>query len=452
MKKSLLWLLLILLSVSMIATFSLAGCKKEAVAPAEEEVVEEAAPVEEEQEVEEITLKYWTLPREPSLEGESKALELFMEENPNIKVEFAYIDLSDYDTKVATAAEGGSPPDVARVNHVTLVTWAKAGYLASIDDYIAKSDVIDVNDFFAGVWAITKFQGKQYSLPIGTDTRVLWCNTKMFKEAGLDGPPKTWEEFKDMAQVLTHDDQYGFGAGILDHIYTTSYENFGAFLVTNGGNILKEEDSSVKAISSQDPATVEAYEFFFSLLDDGLMPKETLEMDSTGIETLFLNNKLAMFYGGPWVKGRLETLNPDIKFDEDYFLAAPPINKEGQTPGAAAGGWQLGVFEGSQHKDAAFKLVEFMMRPDMMALFASKENFPVRGEATGYDPWVSDPFYKAFFDTLPGSSPPFIPITAELNELVTAWHKYAQLRMLKDMTTEEALTAFDNDANENIIR
>ena len=46
MKKPLLWLLIMLLTVSMIATFSLAGCKKEA-APVEEEVVEEAAPAEE---------------------------------------------------------------------------------------------------------------------------------------------------------------------------------------------------------------------------------------------------------------------------------------------------------------------------------------------------------------------------------------------------------------------
>ncbi len=52
MKKSLLWLLIVLLSVSMIATFSLAGCKGEEAAaveeeaPAEEEVAE--APAEEE--------------------------------------------------------------------------------------------------------------------------------------------------------------------------------------------------------------------------------------------------------------------------------------------------------------------------------------------------------------------------------------------------------------------
>ena len=54
MRKSLLWIVVLVLSISMIAAFSLYGCKaeeaaaaeEEAVAPAEEEAVEESAPVE----------------------------------------------------------------------------------------------------------------------------------------------------------------------------------------------------------------------------------------------------------------------------------------------------------------------------------------------------------------------------------------------------------------------
>ena len=57
MKKSLLWLLIMILAVSMVATFSLAGCKKEEVAEEEavkeEEAVEEA-PAEEEAVEEEV--------------------------------------------------------------------------------------------------------------------------------------------------------------------------------------------------------------------------------------------------------------------------------------------------------------------------------------------------------------------------------------------------------------
>ena len=54
MKKVSLWLVILVITVSMVAVFSLNGCKKEA-APAEEEAAEEAAPAEEEAEEVEAT-------------------------------------------------------------------------------------------------------------------------------------------------------------------------------------------------------------------------------------------------------------------------------------------------------------------------------------------------------------------------------------------------------------
>jgi len=43
MKKTLLWIMILVLSISMIAAFSLSGCKEEEVAEEEEEEAEEAA-------------------------------------------------------------------------------------------------------------------------------------------------------------------------------------------------------------------------------------------------------------------------------------------------------------------------------------------------------------------------------------------------------------------------
>ena len=43
MKKSLLWTIIFVLVVSLVVSFSFAGCKEETVAPAEEEAVEEEA-------------------------------------------------------------------------------------------------------------------------------------------------------------------------------------------------------------------------------------------------------------------------------------------------------------------------------------------------------------------------------------------------------------------------
>ncbi|MCJ7727773.1 MAG: substrate-binding domain-containing protein [Actinobacteria bacterium] len=66
MKKSLLWIVVLVLSISMVAAFSFAGCKKEEVVAEEEEVAEEEVAEEEEEETELIKVGIVNLPPEES--------------------------------------------------------------------------------------------------------------------------------------------------------------------------------------------------------------------------------------------------------------------------------------------------------------------------------------------------------------------------------------------------
>lgn len=46
-----------------------------------------------------------------------------------------------------------------------------------------------------------QYDGKQYMITCGGSTIMLWYNTELFEQAGLDpeNPPKTWDEFKGAA-------------------------------------------------------------------------------------------------------------------------------------------------------------------------------------------------------------------------------------------------------------
>jgi len=81
MKKSLLWLLIMLLTVSMIATFSLAGCKKEA---AEEEVVEEVSEEEVVEEAAAVVFKEAPMLAKLVEEGKLPPVEERLPENPEV--------------------------------------------------------------------------------------------------------------------------------------------------------------------------------------------------------------------------------------------------------------------------------------------------------------------------------------------------------------------------------
>jgi raffinose/stachyose/melibiose transport system substrate-binding protein len=104
--KKLLYVLVLILSIAMVATFTLAGCEKAGAAAEEEEAAEEEAAVEEEEEVaeeeEEVVelapadIQFMNSKSEIQAQLE-EAAELFGEENPGITVE------------VITAPEGSSP-------------------------------------------------------------------------------------------------------------------------------------------------------------------------------------------------------------------------------------------------------------------------------------------------------------------------------------------------------
>ena len=128
MKKSLLWLVVLVLSISMVATFSLAGCKEEEAAVAEEEeavaeeeavVEEEEVVVEEEEEVEvelgpevELTMLNYLDITSPEAKVWDATVEAFNAKYPNITLTIENSFGDAYHTKMAALAGAGDLPDV----------------------------------------------------------------------------------------------------------------------------------------------------------------------------------------------------------------------------------------------------------------------------------------------------------------------------------------------------
>jgi multiple sugar transport system substrate-binding protein len=54
------------------------------------------------------------------------------------------------------------------------------------------------------------WDGNRYGVVFTLSLLTLFYNTEHLEQAGLDGPPKTWDELKGYAQELTHDGRYGW--------------------------------------------------------------------------------------------------------------------------------------------------------------------------------------------------------------------------------------------------
>ncbi len=88
--------------------------------------------------------------------------------------------------------------------------------LLNLESFLAVEDSIRLDDFHPALLESLRSQGDLYGLPLQAQARVIFYNTSLFDEAGIDYPRSDWtlEDFLVLAIALTEKDQqdiqYGF--------------------------------------------------------------------------------------------------------------------------------------------------------------------------------------------------------------------------------------------------
>ncbi|CAA9549875.1 MAG: Glycerol-3-phosphate ABC transporter, substrate-binding protein UgpB [uncultured Thermomicrobiales bacterium] len=108
--------------------------------------------------------------------------------------------------KLAAALGGGEVPDVTLLSEVNWFRFYLAQALAPMDDFIAATNY-DTADVIESLLVEGQRQGRQYWLPFARSTPLFYFNRDAFAEAGLDGPPRTWSEFAEIAPSLVDEGQ-----------------------------------------------------------------------------------------------------------------------------------------------------------------------------------------------------------------------------------------------------
>ena len=90
-----------------------------------------------------------------------------------------------YYTKLALAAVGGSPPDVAVIHATRLPSFAPAGLLEELTPELLGRHGLEAERFLEEPWKSGQSGGKQYAIPLDTHPFVLYYNTELAEKAGL---------------------------------------------------------------------------------------------------------------------------------------------------------------------------------------------------------------------------------------------------------------------------
>jgi len=257
------------------------------------------------------------------------------------------IAASDLTQQLSQGFAGDDAPDLFYMSWDQFATYASNGYL---EPYAA--DLPNAGDFYQGLVDTYTYEGTFTCAPKDFSTLGLIINTDMWAAAGLTDAdiPTDWDSLEAAATKLTTADTVGLSFGL-------EYARAGVFMNQAGGTLV--DGDTATADSAENLAGLQ---YIQKLHDEGALKWPSEISAGWGGEALGAG-KAAMVIEGPWIKG-IKGDFPDTNY-QAYELPAGPGGKSTFT---FSNCW--GIPAGSDTKDAAVSLVEFLTSDDQQLAFA----------------------------------------------------------------------------------
>jgi multiple sugar transport system substrate-binding protein len=324
------------------------------------------------------------------------------------------------DDKITASIRSGNVPDVvSSFTSANVGSYCKSGAWIDLKPFLSK-DKIDVNVFPKTSQYYTQYNGKRCALPLLADVYGFYYNKKMFKAAGLSGPPKTMSQLTSYAKKLTKR-----GAG--GTIKVAGYNPFLGFYAGNAPDLsayaplygAKWIDGAGKSQLSRDPAWSRLLRWQKNLIDwygyKKLQKFNAGAADEFSASHAFEIGKLAMMIDGEWRVAFIKDEHPGL----DYGTAPAPVDDaHPELYGAGyVNGTIIGIPKGVKHKDQAWKLLKYLtFDPHPLALFSNAiRNVPTTKESLNSSEIKPDPRFKTFLNIFANSKSKTSPITAAGN-------------------------------------
>jgi multiple sugar transport system substrate-binding protein/sn-glycerol 3-phosphate transport system substrate-binding protein len=302
-----------------------------------------------------------------------------------------------------------------------------------LDDYFPAILQADVNEQFGGM---------RLGFPTGRSVEVMYYNLDWLKELGYDGPPTTWEQFREMACKAVQQPFSDGPAGEtpIGYEFNVDASRFASMVFSRGGDLINADMSAYTLNTSQ---SRDAMIFMWQLYQDSCA---SLVSEPYGDQSDFVIGK-ALFTTGsssglPYYKSGVNgaagfqwsvaalphtTTDPVV----DIYGASVSIPKT--TPEEQLGAWLF---------------LKWFTQPEQQAAWARTTNyFPVRRSAANalQDYFAANPAYAKAFNLLPyGKSEPPVACYDAVRMKISA----AYVAILNGADIPTTLAQLEREANE----
>lgn len=376
-----------------------------------------------------VTIEFWGMGREG--EVVAQLVPQFERENPAIHVDVQQVPWTAAHEKLLTAHVGRSLPDFAQVGNTWIPELVTLGALTPLDARVAASREIGDEHYFPGIWETNVVGGALYGVPWYVDTRVLFYRTDMIAK-----PPESWSEWIATMERLKRESKDPHFFPLL--MPTNEWPQPVILAVQSGAELVSDDGYG----QFEKAEFVDAFKFYLDIYRKGLAPVVS-NSQVANLYQQFGAGEFAMFISGPWEIGNLRERLP-AELQSKWSTAPLPAPDGKPYPGASlSGGSSLALFERSGKKDAAWKFIEFLSRPEIQIRFYELSgDLPARREGWNTPKLAGDPQIAAFRRQLDATVA--LPRLPEWENIATSVFEFGQLAARGQFSPEEAAHRLDS--------
>ncbi|WML46774.1 extracellular solute-binding protein [Neobacillus sp. PS3-34] len=346
------------------------------------------------------TIEFWAAPNPTQQVYWKEVADEFTKENPKIKVNVSPM-------KESPTSEAGIQSAIAGKSAPTMSENINRGFAAQLSDSkaLVPLDTLDgwdkvkkarnMENTMKG-WKFA--DGHQYVLPIYSNAMLFGWRLDILKELGFNEPPKTYSEMLDVAKKLKakYPDKYVWAkADLADPTaWKRWFDFFMLYDAASNGNKFVEGSK----FTGDDKAGKQILGFVDDLRkEDALMTRQAKDPFESG---------LGIFSDiGPWTIGYWKDKFPNMKLNETYTLALPPVPDGADTTNvhtfADTKGLVIYASATKEQQKAAMKFINWVYsNPENDLKWLEKTNLP-----PARDDLTTNDSFKAFFDKNPALQP-----------------------------------------------
>ncbi|WFR56618.1 extracellular solute-binding protein [Anaerocolumna sp. AGMB13025] len=322
----------------------------------------------------------------------------------------------DYFAKIALSLQSEeTAPDLVAEDTFQLSTDVEAGYLTALDNYL--TDYPEWNDgsyyesLKEGVIADDK---KVYGIPYNTDTRGLWYNKEIFKQAGLseNWEPKTWEDILSACQTIKEKVPDVIPFWCNSAVATgeaTSMQTY-EMLLYGTGERLQDKTTGKWIISSQ--GILDSLTFLENIYQNNFGPPLSKVLNgqasNTSAREYLPQGKLAISLDGNWITGNYIDIGASPWPDYGKVLGFAPMPTEkgdGKGTITLAGGWAWSIPYKSRNKAITMEFIKHLMEPEIYVdALVSMGSIGTRTDIVDNEKYASMPFINTATEFLKGAA------------------------------------------------